>query len=411
MRVITIATAALSLTTAVFAEFKGDKRACALCLTEAGGLSGCEAKAHGIPSMTCLCNYPGYSVYKGCNYFCAGPEGWPEKAPGNACKNWTTNAMTEMFTTTSTTTDDKKVVDRAAFATEVSNPTSLPGSWRNKWIFPHWWGGARHGGHRIGKGGYMGMCGVDGVSCAHVTHQHPPDTGPARSVSASRGVHRTDMLTTPSQQGGHALPNTAAELGSQHLAVTTQSHPTIEVALSGHQAAAHSAPTITTTIHESDAYSMGLITHVSISTTGPNLYSTLTASPNGTIEARSKVKQGPYQFCGVPGGACPNNKEANILRTYSFLFPNNPRLTLLATPHPVPTILSKRHEDHNDTAARWPNTTYTEFNSTSRPGGQPPTGAAAESKGRKMDSNQEKVWLIAVLTAGIVAFAQIKRTL
>ena len=52
-----------------------------------------------------------------------------------------------------------------------------------------------------------------------------------------------------------------------------------------------------------------------------------------------------------------------------------------------------------------------DVNSALIPGGQPPTGAAAESKGRKLDSNKEKVWLIAVLTAGVVAFAQIKRSL
>ncbi|KXT15988.1 hypothetical protein AC579_9503 [Pseudocercospora musae] len=391
MRVITITAAALSLIAAVFAPgVDADKRECALCLEEAGGLSGCEAEAHGIPTMTCLCNYPGYSTYKLCNSRCEGPDGWPEKAPSHVCKNYTTNASTEIFTTSSTTIDGKKVVDRAALATEVSNLSSLRGPWRNKWMFPHWWGGASRGGHRISKGGNMEICGVDGASCAYATHQDLPDTAPSRS------------------QGGHTLPNTAAELGSQHLAATAQSHPTIEAILSGHQAApstqahptieatlsghyaaAQGMPTITTSIGEP------LVSGVPLGT-GPLITGTLTfaASPNDTIEARSKVPQGPYNFCGVPGGACPN-REGNIL----------------PTSHPIPTILSKRHDGHNDTAARWSNDTETDFNSTSRPGGQPPTDAAAESKGRKLDSNKEKVWLIAILAAGVVAFAQIKRTL
>ncbi|KAF7187703.1 hypothetical protein HII31_11042 [Pseudocercospora fuligena] len=350
MRAITITTAALSLIAAVFAPgVDADKRECALCLVEAGGLSGCEAEAHGVPTMSCLCNYPGYSTYKLCNSRCEGPNGWPEKAPSYVCKNYTTNASSEIFTTTSTTTDDKKIVDRAASATEVS----------------------------------------------------------------------------------HVLPKTAPELGSQRLAATTQSHPTIEVTLSGRQAAAQSS-TPTITLDESEAYSMGLITYVSITGTGPHMYSTLTGSPNGTIEARSKVTQGPYHFCGVPGGACPN-REGDILPTSHpvptiearskvthgpYVFCGVPGAPcggkvndILPTSHPVPTILTKRHEGHNDTAARWSNTTDTDFNSTSRPGGQPPTGAAAESKGRKLDSNREKVWLIAVLTAGVVAFAQLKRSL
>ncbi|EME86770.1 uncharacterized protein MYCFIDRAFT_210608 [Pseudocercospora fijiensis CIRAD86] len=120
---------------------------------------------------------------------------------------------------------------------------------------------------------------------------------------------------------------------------------------------------------------------------------------------------GTYHFCGVPGGACA--KDDNIMRKSSSLFPTTSRLTLAlsaTTTSAIPTFfLTKRHEEHNATAARWSNDTELDFNSTSRPGGQPPTGAAAESKGQRVDSNKEKVWLIAILTAGVVAFAQIKR--
>ena len=133
------------------------------------------------------------------------------------------------------------------------------------------------------------------------------------------------MLTTLSQQGSHALPLTAPELGSQHLAATTESHPTIVATVPAQSSNTQVHPNIvaTNSVGEAPAQSYASITSTISDVsgvplgTGPLMTTTVTTGiRNGTIEARSKVTQGPYVFCGVPGAPC-GGKVNDILRKSS----------------------------------------------------------------------------------------------